>query len=545
MNFRNGRLLEAMEDTAQLSNESKVLDKISVKKLYSWQRSCLFFAVLLFPLQTLLFYNKSLISIFSFYGQVSSLPVLMGLILAVATIVREKTVKRYLVPFLIFACCYGLLIAVISIHSIVQYASVSLLDAKTFGETPKILLVKSILLSFGVSSDSMLYALLVFIRDMLAGVKEIVFVFGFVLWIAFLYLKDGRRTFETVRKAIFCDIALLAPYFLLEIFHLYGAENATMVLRWINSYLYEPCSFLGWYPPLVSPNQVRGTWTEPAYFAIWCAFITPFLISYFEEQNISSISKILGTTLFFAFFWCSWLLTWSRTSAVMIVAILAFYLLFAFISHRCGRWKMLGFLVLTLSLAFVLVSSHPPSERGHRATTQITESVFVQDVLKSTIDPKSRSNPTRLQGFLLSLRTFMDSPILGFGDTLSSVALIRRVDEIKDISAELLQRKEFTQTRGIFQSAIGGGSMLSVGGLLVCRGLLGAIIIFLPIISLGLSLFSFILKERSFLREEGVFISCSVVLLSAFSQGLWLFYFWCSCGLALGMVLTNRLKGKA
>lgn len=54
------------------------------------------------------------------------------------------------------------------------------------------------------------------------------------------------------------------------------------MLKAINSSLYEPCSFLGWYPPLVSPNQIRGTWTEPAYFAIWLAFAVPFfLVSYF------------------------------------------------------------------------------------------------------------------------------------------------------------------------------------------------------------------------------------------------------------------------
>ena len=74
----------------------KVTCNLSTERLYAWQREILFLVVLLFPIQTVLFYQKSLISTFSFYGQISSVPLLFGFALAVLTCVREHTVKKFL-----------------------------------------------------------------------------------------------------------------------------------------------------------------------------------------------------------------------------------------------------------------------------------------------------------------------------------------------------------------------------------------------------------------------------------------------------------------
>ena len=64
------------------------------------------------------------------------------------------------------------------------------------------------------------------------------------------------------------------------------------MLKAINSVLYEPGAFLGWYPPLVSPNQIRGTWTEPAYFAIWLAFAVPFLFRTFLKTASRPLKRV-------------------------------------------------------------------------------------------------------------------------------------------------------------------------------------------------------------------------------------------------------------
>lgn len=45
-----------------------MFENISTDKIYVWQQKILFLVVLLFPIQTILFYKKSLIGTFSFYG---------------------------------------------------------------------------------------------------------------------------------------------------------------------------------------------------------------------------------------------------------------------------------------------------------------------------------------------------------------------------------------------------------------------------------------------------------------------------------------------
>ena len=88
-----------------------------------------------------------------------------------------------------------------------------------------------------------------------------------------------------------------------------------------------------------------------------------------------------------------------------------------------------------------------------------------------------------------------------------------------------------------------GGNGLCFTGMLACRGIVGTLMYAIPI----LAFFIFLMKAIHFEvnREERyralcLFLSCSVVLMSAFVQGLWFFDFWCSCGLAVGWVLWRR-----
>lgn len=195
---------------------------ITTERLFSWQRRILFLVVLLFPIQTILFYKKSLLSSFSFYGQISSVPLLVGFALAIVVCFQEKAVKRYLLPVSGIAIIYVLLCAGISLHSILEYAQTGSFDAETFGETPKIRLLKGGLVTLGITSDAVLYGSIVLMRDTLDSVREIVFAFGLVAWIAFLSRKDFLGTFKTVRKAVLWSMALLTPYVACEVLHLFG-----------------------------------------------------------------------------------------------------------------------------------------------------------------------------------------------------------------------------------------------------------------------------------------------------------------------------------
>lgn len=531
-----------------------MLERVEINKLYLYQRDLLFLVVLLFPIQTVLFYKESIISTFSFYGQISSIPLLLGIGLTVISCVREHAVKKYLLPVFAIASLYVVLGAGISLHSILEYAKTGSFDAETFGETPKIRLLKSWLLTAGISSDTLLYGLMIFLRDTLNGVREVVFAFGLVVWIAFLSRRDFLGTFKTVRRAVLWSTAFLAPYIACEVLHLFGWGGATAVLKTINSSLYEPSSFLGWYPPLVSPNQVRGTWTEPAYFAIWLAFSVPFLVSYFFRGEALFLKKVIVPFVSFSALFSIWFMTYARTSVVLIAALVGLYFLFAILFRTRENWRVVGILVVTALIGFLITSTCGPQERGQWAHNQtetsvparleksISDSVLFENTVKSSVDAKSRSNPSRLQDFQFKFKVFKDYPIAGAGDTLASVAQIRKMLESPDtLTQESRQRMAYTYTKGLFQSGVNGSS-LSISGVLACRGLLGFAVVFAPILLLGLSLFICLFKVKETFRGIGItlFVSCAGPFLAAFSQGLWYYYFWCSAGLALGFLLWAR-----
>lgn len=568
-----------------------MLERVEINKLYLYQRDLLFLVVLLFPIQTILVYQKSLFSTFSFYGQISSIPLLVGYVLAVVTCVREHQVKNLLFPVFTIAAFYVLLCAGISFHSIFEYSNIGPFDATTFGETSKTRLLKNLLVTLGVSSDAILYGLIVLMRDTLNSVREVVFAFGIVVWIAFLSRKDFLGTFETVRKAVLWSTAFLTPYIACELMHLYGMGGATALLKTINSSLYEPCSFLGWYPPLVSPNQIRGTWTEPAFFAIWLAFATPFLVSSFFEGRTSSLKSAGIAFTFFMVLFSIWFMTYARTSVVLIAVLLILYFFFAIVFCSRENWRKVGILMVAAASGILIVSTWGQQEGSHQIpvmSTEIvaeksaqeptevnvfskmdkkniqrgpTESVFssekqsmgselrkikssiskstlIKDSINSSIDAKSRSNPTRLEDFHLKIEIFKMHPIVGVGDTFASFAQTRKMQQGSNgLTEENQQRLSHTKSNGLFQSGITGFS-LSIAGLLACRGLFGFSIVFVPILFLGLVLFVCLFKVHGVSRQVGttIFISCFASFLPAFSQGLWYYYFWCSMGLAIAFV---------
>lgn len=441
---------------------------------------------------------------------------------------REHTVKKLLFPVLVITVLYVLLGFGISLHSIFDYATIGSFDATTFGETPKIRLLSGWLSALGITSDAILCGTIILMRDTLNSVREIVFAFGLVVWIAFLSRKDFLGTFKTVRKTVLWGMTLLIPYIACEVLHLFGM-GATDVLKAINSILYDPCSFLGWYPPLVSPNQVRGTWTEPAYFAIWLAFAVPFLVSYFFKDGLLSLKRAVIAVVFFSTLFSIWFMTYARTSVVLMTILVGLYLFFAVLFRTRENLEKSALLLVTLFLGFFIISMWGPQNA----------SVLLDDTIKSSVDAKSRSNPTKLQVFYLKFQVFEDNPFFGAGDTLASVAQICKMKEIPDqLTGESRQRMAYTHAKGIFQSGVNGSS-LSVSGVLACRGLSGFTAIFVPIFLLGLSLFVRLFKVREKSREIGItlFVSCSGAFVAVFSQGLWYFYFWASAGLALAFLL--------
>lgn len=552
-------------------NINAVTENTNFRSIIFWQKVCLFLAVLLVPLQAPPLYVKYFGS-FSLYGQPASFPILVGLLLACIACVKENNVRIVLLPCCIVACVYMGLIAVISLHAIVGFDSYTI---KTMGVTPKIALVRDFLTQMGLVNDNLAYQVIVFFKDLRNGFVEAIFIFGFVAWVGVLGFKDCKNTFKIVQNAVLLDFVLLFPYVILEIFHLYGVGVATELLKTINPFFYTPCAEGGWYPPLVSSNQVRGIWTEPGFFSIWLAFSFPFLIHWITKSGGIQLKQLMGRWIVFVVFFLIWFLTYARTSIYMAFA-------FAFVSFaitlylRTKESMIHGALLLgALVVAFALVSNFGPqdisrwtknqpvinktqifmskkaqpadnkSAEKHHAVVQKEESKFIEGTVKSAFSVDSRSTPARVQYWICRFRVFSDSPLLGRGDSFEPWYESRKYLEFgSSLSPELRQRLRWIDIKGLFNAGF-GGNRLSLTGMLACRGIVGTLMYAVPIFVFFIFLMKSIYLEtnrKEKFRALCLFLSCSVVVMSAFVQGLWFFDFWISCGVAVGWILCRRAK---
>ena len=323
------------------------------------------------------------------------------------------------------------------------------------------------------------------------------------------------------------------------------------MLKLVNPFLYEPGQFLGWYPPVVSPNQVRGTWTEPAYFAIWLAMAVPFLIHrLFEKTQITPSGWLWRGGLLFWLF-VVWSMTYARTSVVLIVPMAALYVIFALVFRARRSMQVAGLLLAAVAAGFLWVSQWGPQDIGRwtsrtasSVSVEVTKSSFIENTVKSSVNVESRSTPTRLQGLVSKLGVFWEHPWLGAGDAFAPWRqmewLLRNPAQL---TGEMRDRIRYTQEDGIFKSGLGGNS-LSASAFLAGRGIVGFAAFLLPLLATGVALLASLRHQDAALRRVGVtlFIACAVTFPSIVSQGLWFFYFWCAFGLALGFVVDRRRK---
>lgn len=330
------------------------------------------------------------------------------------------------------------------------------------------------------------------------------------------------------------------------------AWGATTLLRKINSLLYETGGRAGWYPPMVSPNQVRGTWTEPSFFSVWLAFITPFLVYHFF-QTLNKRKVFIGF-FFFLLYWSVWQMTYSRTSIILMIALFCLYLFIALISRKQYDWIRLAILLSTFALSLMFVStlghadisSKNKYSQEESVVASISSSEFVKNTVERSFNPKSRSNPIRLENINRELSIFKLNPVLGVGDTLCSVPQVKWMKQnYSNLTHENRVKFKFMQEHGIFESYAGNCYLLFTE-VLMCRGIFGFFMMYAPIVCLGILFFIKIIIDRKDLKdtETAVFISCVGVFLTAITPGLWLLYFWCVAGLALGMILNSNLVNR-
>ena len=529
-----------------------LLSSIPEEKLLYWQRCCLFIAVAMIPLVGPPVLTKYLAPLF-FYGQPASVPILVGLFLAAIMVIREGNARKVLFPILCFSSVYLILIAAISIHSIANFDG---WRPDVFGASMRVDAIKALLLQMGIE-ESWAYRGIVFVKDLRNGVHETVFILCFVLWIGLLYKRNSKKIFTLIQNAIIVDFFLLGLYCSIEVIHLYDVNWATSFLKAVNPSFYVPGGALGWYPPIVSATQIRGIWTEPAYFAIWLAFASPFLFHrLFNWQSTKGtvISSICQVGVLFSLF-SIWFMTYSRTSIWLMLVMGALYFIAMFLfwnSFRRIRLQVTKILGSCL-LAFMVVSNFGPADISNwnssslNAREQLTHTVSSQlssNTVRSSFDPMSRSTPSRLQFWIARVEIFKDSPIFGVGDSLEPWYDVKKYHEFwgDEITSELKWRSSWAKKNGLLNAGFGGNNLL-LWSMLACRGIIGTLVFAIPLLCVFyfLARITYLQKDRD-KHPEALCILVSVFACSpsALTQGLWFFDIWPAIGLAIGYVYLNK-----
>lgn len=169
-----------------------MLNRLSSETLLRWQQYCLFAAVLLFPLQGPPAFLKVLGPV-SFFGQPSSVLVVIGLVLCAVTYCRTAEDSRGFYCALALGVLYLAFLAGLSLHAIAVFAPY---DDTVFKMTSKMADAAAVLTSLGLQDEILLWKVLIFLRDMRIGVFEVVYAFGFAAWVSYLYVKSRGQAFR-------------------------------------------------------------------------------------------------------------------------------------------------------------------------------------------------------------------------------------------------------------------------------------------------------------------------------------------------------------
>lgn len=162
---------------------------------------------------------------------------------------------------------------------------------------------------------------------------EFIWQFGGVYLIYCWYRNEPRRLMKLLTAGITAVVLLEVLNSIVEWFYLAGSPLAKRILEMITP-VFHPVNLNGaGSPHLLWPGQVRGTFTEPSYFGMFCAFALPFLWYEFvhnENRKVKILYGTLSLTMAFDIF-----LTSSRTAlGIFLVEVILLFVLGLYMRNK-------------------------------------------------------------------------------------------------------------------------------------------------------------------------------------------------------------------
>ena len=346
-------------------------------------------------------------------------------------------------------------------------------DANDFGQIGK---VQGIFYLFGINpTHETLITIMLLLRTIKNSLFQFIWSFGGVYLIYCWYRNDHKRLLNlvTIAISILVFIEIFNSFF--EWLYLAGNDWGKYILEKMTPYFHpvnlpdKPVS-----SRLLWRGQLRGTFTEPSYFGMFCAFSLPFLWYNFVSQKDVRISVFYGVlSLIMAF---NIFLTSSRAAVGLYLGELLLLVGLGILIHTKKILVMIGFVIaincMGLGMGSIFMNHIMAPDMQQIAAFGMNDSGYMERNLESLSDINKRSNRSRYTIVMAHIRIGLNHPILGVGYGLRN-PYVGKYLEGQTLNPELKRWQDVYKREGILI-----GSFPNLGDYWVHfaeRGILGLI----------------------------------------------------------------------
>jgi len=205
-----------------------------------------------------------------------------------------------------------------------------------------------------------------------------------------LRARELEKSFFNIRKVVTISFYVVSAYAFMESMHLININLFEPILRVIDLIIRGPVEFR-----YMSYGRIRSVSFEPPFLAMYLAFATPWLLSYFHNRNSFRNYLFVGLVVGLV------ILSGSRSAVFIVFSQLLMYFLLNF----NGRVNIRTLIISPLIFIMVLISAHITIEKVYSMSLDKTLSENRLLV----------SNVSRWANQLTSLKIAKNNPIFGVG----------------------------------------------------------------------------------------------------------------------------------
>lgn len=466
--------------------------KITKTNLENWQYIMLTLLIITLPIISL----PKAYQIIGIGGKLYIYPLIAGLILFIIEKIKFRTklntkISKYLLLILIVqfvSTFYGLI-------KFPFYNDINIITNEKFAIIANIL-------NISLEQDITFFKFIfMFIRSIKMVVMEFIPEWLLAFWVFHLFQNDFENGFRKIRSMFIILALLLSIYAVPEILYFkFNIQLGYDILCTLNPYLYDPVTYLNWYPPIVYPNHgLKSYCIEPGFIGLLAATILPFLFN-FVFQYKENIMRYI----FYTYFVMILFMTKSR-GANVIIYLYASLMLFYSKFYESFRKYIIVIVLIGLGFCGAILSKEN--------VFNSIELYFASNI-ETITSTTARSNGSRLNNILSHLNVVKEHPLLGTGMGLKDLYIEDTISERALKENELKMITDGIRKDGMFKYSYGNVNQYVY--ILTNYGLIGFCLYFFPVAYLLYKIW----KTKVFVNKEiGILVIALLLNLAAMMTG--------------------------